>query len=94
MCSPERGSDYSATLTRPALALCVLATVLLPALALGQSSNAALEEIVVTAQRKVERVQDVPIAISAISSADLDARGVRQAGDIASAVPNLQLSLP
>ncbi len=56
--------------------------------------TATLEEVVVTAQRRSEKVQDVPIAITALSSADLSARGVRQAGDIASAVPNLMLSLP
>ncbi len=54
----------------------------------------ALEQIIVTAQRRKENVQDVPIAITALSSADLESRGIRQAADIASAVPNLQLSLP
>jgi iron complex outermembrane recepter protein len=58
------------------------------------SSDLTLEEVIVTAQRRSERVQDVPIAITAMSSAELESRGVRQAGDIAALVPNLQLSLP
>jgi len=95
MRSGQSGTDHCVMLTRPALwLLAALVAVPLPALAQTVESGAGLEEIVVTAQRKSERVQDVPIAISAISSADLEARGVRQAGDIASAVPNLQLSLP
>ena len=53
-----------------------------------------LAEIVVTAQRKSERLQDVPIAVTAVSAADLSARGVRQAGDIAAAVPNMLLNSP
>lgn len=53
-----------------------------------------LDEIVVTAQRKTERLQDVPIAITAVSAADLNARGVRQAGDIVAAVPNMLLNSP
>jgi iron complex outermembrane receptor protein len=85
-------------ITLPTLGRALLAgalAALLPgATAFAQASDAALEEVIVTAQRKSERIHDVPIAISAISSADLDARGVRQAGDIASAVPNLTLSLP
>jgi len=81
---------------RSGLWIAALGGALLPSIALAQAtpSDAALEEVIVTAQRKSERIQDVPIAISAISSADLEARGVRQAADVAAAVPNLMLSLP
>jgi iron complex outermembrane recepter protein len=54
----------------------------------------ALQEVLVTAQRTTENVQDVPIAITAISSADLERRGVRQAADIVAAVPNFTESFP
>ena len=54
----------------------------------------ALEEVVVTAQRQSERLQDVPIAITALSGAELAARGVRQAGDISADVPNMLLNSP
>jgi iron complex outermembrane receptor protein len=53
-----------------------------------------LTEIVVTAQRRTERLQDVPLAITALSGADLADRGVRQAADIAASVPNMLLNLP
>src|SRR6202171_6148647 len=57
-------------------------------------ADEALEEITVTAQRVSERLQDVPVAVTAILANELDERGARQAGDIASAVPNLLLNSP
>jgi iron complex outermembrane recepter protein len=59
-----------------------------------QAQQAALEEVIVTAERRSEHAQDVPIAISAMSSLDPEARGIRQAGDIAASVPNLLLGSP
>ena len=55
---------------------------------------AVLEEVTVTAQRRTERLQDVPVAVTALSSSELLDRGVRQAGDIVDAVPNLLLNSP
>jgi len=55
---------------------------------------AVLEEVTVTAQRRTERLQDVPVAVTALSGSELIDRGVRQAGDIVDAVPNLLLNLP
>jgi iron complex outermembrane receptor protein len=71
------------------MAAAVLGT--LPVTALADDE---LNEIVVTAQRQTERMQDVPIAITAISASDLTDRGVRQAGDIVSSVPNMLLNSP
>lgn len=48
-----------------------------------------LTDIVVTAQRRSENVQDVPIAISAFSSDQLRAAGISSALDIGQLVPNL-----
>ncbi len=52
-------------------------------------TSGGIEDIVVTAQRRAERVQDVPIAISAFSADQMQARGVTNALDIAAFVPNL-----
>jgi iron complex outermembrane receptor protein len=57
-------------------------------------ADEALEEITVTAQRVTERLQDVPVAVTAISASELLKRGVRQAGDITASVPNLLLNSP
>ena len=81
---------------RTARAIAALATAVAAVTLPGHASaeTASLEEIVVTAQRRTERLQDVPIAITAISASELNDRGVRQAGDIAATVPNLLLNSP
>jgi iron complex outermembrane recepter protein len=59
--------------------------------ALAQTTgDAALEEIVVTAQRREQNLQDVPIAITAMTGAMLAETGVRDPRDLQSYVPNLQ----
>ncbi len=49
----------------------------------------ALENVIVTAQKRRERLQDVPIAIDAFRGRDLQAAQVRQPIDLASHTPNL-----
>ena len=48
-------------------------------------------DIVVTARRRAETLRDVPIAISAISGAQLDASGIHDIVAVAQSVPNLSL---
>jgi len=72
----------------------VIAAVALVPLAEPAVADDELTEITVTAQRQTERLNDVPIAITAISGADLANRGVRQAGDVTSSVPNMLLNSP
>lgn len=69
------------------------------ALAAGSQSVAqddafSLEEIVVTAQKRSESLQDVPVSISAISAGDIAGQKLRDAGEIAALVPNLQVTDP
>jgi len=47
-----------------------------------------VEDIVVTAQRREERLQDVPIAITAFSAAELERRNISSALDLVQYVPN------
>jgi len=49
-------------------------------------------EIVVTAQKRVESIQDVPIAMTALSSEDLNNQKIEGGPDIMRAVPNLTFS--
>lgn len=55
------------------------------------ASVGGLEEIVVSARRRDENVQDVPISIVALSSESLELRGVQQLSDIGLQVPNVVL---
>lgn len=72
-----------------------LAAFAAPALAQDGSADEAAEEqggittIIVTAQRREESVQDVPIAISAFNQETLEQRGIGTALEVAQFVPNL-----
>jgi iron complex outermembrane receptor protein len=54
--------------------------------------DGGLEEIVVTAQRKSESLQDTPISIVAFSSTSLENKGITGLSDLQTQVPNLQLT--
>lgn len=54
------------------------------------SSN-SLAEIIVTAQKRGERVQDIPISLTAVSGADLEARGITDTADALREVPGVSL---
>ncbi|WP_428313028.1 TonB-dependent receptor [Hydrocarboniphaga sp.] len=56
------------------------------------SSSRLIEEIVVTAQKREENLQDVPISISAFSSDTLDAKGIVDLKDLARATPGLSIT--
>jgi iron complex outermembrane receptor protein len=50
---------------------------------------AQVEQVVVTAQRRAESVQNVPIAVTAFTSADLSAHQITMAKDLQFATPNV-----
>ena len=95
MRSAHPGKSAQATQARGARILAITAAATTAALLpVAARADGTLGEIVVTAQRQTERLQDVPIAITALSGADLESRGVRQAGDITASVPNMLLNSP
>ena len=51
-----------------------------------------LQEVMVTAQRRTQNLQDVPLAVTAIDKAQLNARGIANVADLSSVAPNLQVS--
>lgn len=63
-------------------------SVALPAFA-DEDSAMVLEEIVVTARKQSENLQDVPIAISVVSEAMLEQRGVSLLSEITATMPNV-----
>ncbi len=73
-----------------ATALCT--TVALPAFAQeAQSNDGGIAEIVVTAQKRAENVQDVPIAISAFTAEAMQERGVTDVSSLSNLAPNVTL---
>ena len=63
----------------------------LPAPSFAQSADTEVEqgEILVTARRKEERLQDVPVAVTALTGAALESYNVTSVGDIATFVPSM-----
>ena len=53
---------------------------------------AANQEIVVTAQKRVESIQDVPISVSAFSAKSLDEQKIEGGSELVRAVPNVSFS--
>jgi len=60
--------------------------------ALAQEESYTLEEVVVTAQKRSENIQDVPISISALSGAKIVESGIKDMDDLSAFVPNLDIS--
>lgn len=56
------------------------------------AQTVGLEEIVVTAQKRAESLQETPISAAAFTAAALEARGIANLSDLTAEVPNLQLA--
>jgi len=76
------------------LAFAMMAAPAAPVFAQSQSSVAEGEmgAIVVTARRREEQIQDVPLAITAISGADLEMRGITNVEQLRFTAPTLQIA--
>lgn len=68
-----------------------IAITLASALPAHSYANPALEEVIVTAQKREQNLQDVPIAITAFSADQLAAQGASSIIDVEKSVPNTQL---
>jgi iron complex outermembrane recepter protein len=85
---------------RSCLSLAGLGLLLAPGAVSAQSTPATdsdavsegIEDIVVTAQRREERLQDVPIAVTAISGTQLTNSGVATTQDLVTVTPALTIS--
>ncbi len=60
-----------------------------PAAPEADSAAGGLQEVIVTAQRRAERLQDVPISVSAFSQDKMDAQGLRSIDDLTQLSPGV-----
>ncbi|GGB42937.1 TonB-dependent receptor [Sphingomonas metalli] len=60
--------------------------------AVDVSTEAEAADIVVTAQRRVQRLQDVPVAVSVVSGAQLDRTNIKTLTDLAVRLPNVRIA--
>ena len=67
-----------------------LFVVAAPAIAQDRDTGDGIGDIVVTAQKREENIQDVPIAISAVSSQYLESRGIQSIEDLSTIAPNVK----
>lgn len=76
-----------------ALAVALTGAVTLPAQAQDSAANGAdeLDRITVTAQKREQQIQDVPLSISAYSGDFLQQQGISDYGDLGTLVPGLEV---
>ncbi|WP_317928471.1 TonB-dependent receptor [Halioxenophilus sp. WMMB6] len=86
----------SSKITIPRYTKTILAAVIgvqtIPSVSANDSSRFTIEEVVVTAQRREESIQDVPLAISALSSETLKNAGITNSTQLSTVVPNLSVN--
>jgi iron complex outermembrane receptor protein len=76
----------SSTLMKTSISLAVAATAFL-----GVSAQAQLEEVIVTAQKRSQSLQDVPMSVSALSADAMNDAGIQTMDDITRQIPVLEV---
>jgi iron complex outermembrane recepter protein len=64
------------------------------ALRSDQNNSTQIEEITVTATRREESIEKVPISVAALTGEDMERAGIKDLGDIAATIPGLQFTVP
>ena len=72
------------------LAACSMAAV--PAQAEESDQVITLEELVVTAQKREQNIQDTPISMTAFNAEALESQGVSNIADVSQYIPNVQIT--
>ena len=89
----HRAMTLDAVLVRIGIVMgLVCAAAPLSAQETSSSEGGTLEEITVTAQRRSESLQTVPIAITAVTAAEIERNGIHSLGTLAGQVPGLTFS--
>ena len=89
----QRFTQYSAfTLSLFLAGLYTSGAALAQTSQVAQADDVRIEEITVTAQKRAESLQDVPISIAAIAGARIEEFGFNEFRDIDRLIPNLKIS--
>ena len=80
------------------IAIAIAATSLgtigsLPISTLAQAQDGLIEEVVVTARKREESLQNVPVAVTALSPSQIEQSGVQTIIDAAKLIPNVELHM-
>ncbi|HRD84026.1 MAG TPA: hypothetical protein PLF63_02520 [Rubrivivax sp.] len=80
-------------LTPVATALVASASFVPPAAAqVAAPQDFKVQQIEIAAQHRREKLQELPISATAISTRDIEDRGIESVADLSSIAPNLQVS--
>ena len=58
----------------------------------SEASEYTVEEILVTARKRTESIQDVPVAVSALSISQIERGNIQRVQDLEKLVPNVEMS--
>lgn len=58
----------------------------------GKKASSSLEEVLVTARRRRESLQETPIAVTALSGAELQERGIINIGELTKSIPSVEIT--
>ena len=81
-----RGVPYAALISAS-----LLLTGISGAIVAQEESASRLEEVVVTARKREESIQDVPVAVTAITPGQIERSSIKQSLDLAKLTPNTEL---
>jgi outer membrane receptor protein involved in Fe transport len=89
VCARFRGSSAASKISLAVAAALAVAPPRAPAAAPADSSTGALQEIVVTARKREENLQDVPLSIDVFTKKDMQNLGIASFDDYAQKVPSI-----
>ena len=84
--------DNSIGLVQPSLLALAISVAVCPLAGIAQTSDEnrlQIEEVTVTAQKRPESLQDVPVAVDALTGDQLEKAGFRDVDDVAAQIPSL-----
>jgi iron complex outermembrane recepter protein len=71
------------------VAALIAAAAAMPATAQEEAGAGLLDEVIVTARKRAESLLDIPVAVTAFSAADIEAKGIEGLADVALFTPGL-----
>ncbi|MFQ3323932.1 MAG: iron complex outermembrane receptor protein [Pseudomonadales bacterium] len=83
--------NHSRKKSRKLLLALSLSSAAVGLLSINTAATGELEEVLVTAQKKSQSLQDVPVSVSALSGDKLASAGIQRAEDLSAMIPNFSV---
>jgi iron complex outermembrane receptor protein len=87
----ESNNMTPTTFRKSCMALAISSSLCGPFSVYGADQTLALEEVIVTAQKRAQSLQDVPLAVSAMTGESMRDAGINDIVDLSRQVPSLQV---